>query len=137
MFRRNAYLMISFSSLIAASTAHAATNGSSTNPSQGSPDIKFNIQSDTHHVYPGEAQSSGPQSDDNATLSDRQIQTEVLGLIKNKFNRYNLSVSIDQGTVILNGYVDNEETKRNIENDIRKIQGVKNVMNLIQVKGEM
>lgn len=139
MLRRNAALFIS--SLLFANVIFAATNGSSTTPSQGKhdgkTDIELNIQGDTHHVYQGEIKSSGPQMDDSSLSSDRRIQTEALDLIKNKFRKYNINITVSEGTVVLKGYIESDEIKQNIERDVRKIPDVKNVNNLLNVKEKM
>lgn len=137
MLRRNIAFFVSFSSLLFGTAIYADSNNSSVTPSPAQPDIKVNIRGDTHHVYQGEVKSSGSQMDEEAIMSDRRIQDKIQNLIENNFRKYNINITVSQGNVVLKGYVENEETKQNIEQDVLKIQGVKKVNNLLTIKEKM
>lgn len=92
-------------------------------------DIGVNVQSQTYQNYAQPAdQSYGYMAD------DKRIQSEVQNLIKNKTKQYNINIMVRQGNVTLSGYVENNDDKQNLEREIRKIKGVKEVKNLLNIK---
>lgn len=95
-------------------------------------------------AYAGLLDNSNTQTKPNQNLTKTQandpksngnILTSVQNMIEKKFNQHNVNVKVHQGTVVLRGYVDNDQMKQNIEGEVRKIQGVKNVTNLLNIKG--
>lgn len=123
-------LMVSLSSLLLAASSHASDT-----PTQGKPDIRVNIQGDTHQDYKGETNSSGVQANDVSANSDRQILEQVKSLIGSTYGKYNINISVSEGIVILRGVVDNDTNMTHIEKDIRNIKGVKDVQNQLHVEG--
>lgn len=70
---------------------------------------------------------------DNTTKS---ILNAVAEKIKSKYKKFNINITVENGTVTLAGYVGDEETKQNIERDVSKIRDVKNVKNNLKVQQE-
>lgn len=79
-----------------------------------------------------DVQTSEPMTADNI-MADRNLQGNIKGLIEKKFKRYNINISVYGGNVILRGYVDNDATKQDIEQEVKKMQGVKSVNNMLNI----
>ena len=47
-----------------------------------------------------------------------------------------VAVRVDNGNVVLRGFVDSEDSKKKVEDTVRKLDGVKNVDNQIRVKSD-
>lgn len=119
--------------LTVASFVHASTNDSS--KTQTKPDIKVDIQGDTRHGAQSEVRTSR-KIDEDTFNSDGRIQAEIVDLIQNKFRRYNVNIRVSQGNVLLKGHVQSDKEKGEIESEVRKIKGVKNVDNRLDVNDQ-
>lgn len=81
-------------------------------------------------------QSWGSQSDGNMNNSDQKISQKIQNILKGGFfsKSYDrVSYAVNNGNVTLNGSVDNDSDKKNINKKVQDIDGVRNVQNQIQV----
>lgn len=76
----------------------------------------------------GESPISTEQSNENVRLLN-----EVLSTIKGHYNHFNVNVYVENGEVTLKGTVHSTEDKRQIEQDVQKLGGVKKIKNELDV----
>ncbi len=74
------------------------------------------------------------QTSDSGESSNEEILNQVRAIIRNADRHYNLKIRISGGVVTLTGYVNNEQDKKNIEDAVRKINGVKDVDNKLSTR---
>lgn len=87
------------------------------------------------NVYDEPDPYADPRSVEDRQSADKRIKAEIVDLIRDVYRKSSVRVTVFQGIVILKGRVDNKNTKEALESDVRKVQGVKNVNNFIEVKG--
>jgi len=78
------------------------------------------------------SQTATMTKEDSAAAS--KTIASVQDMIQKKYNNNNINVKVFQGTVVLRGYVNDEQMKQSIERDARKLSGVKNVTNLLTIR---
>ncbi len=104
-------------------------------PAQSLSNIKVDIQSDTRRSYQSLVNASELEVDGNSIASDRRIQADIVNLIENKYRKYNINIEVSEGNVVLKGFLQNDEVKQDIENDVKSIHGVKSIDNLLKIQG--
>lgn len=93
-------------------------------------------ESDGTVTHMGDVQVNINQEGENAELPNEANQTllnKIQNTIKSSYQDYNINVKLMPEAVILTGTVKSEQDKRQIEQDILKIDGVKKVDNRLQV----
>lgn len=89
------------------------------------PDLEINVENPQHHTS-----SSGIEGN----TADSQLLQTIQTQIQNQYRHYNLSIRVTDGKVAIRGYVRSEEDKKNIEELVHSIPGVKTISNEIEVR---
>ena len=99
---------------------------------------KYTMSDDPFMIAANESEVSSPSKQSVGMVIDDSIITakakaEILGT--KQLKSLQISVETRQGDVILSGFVDNEAAKMKAEEVVSKIEGVKSVINGLEVKG--
>ena len=70
----------------------------------------------------------------NVQVEDSDLNRTVEGQLKTTFKNYNFNYTIKDGIVTLTGVVNSNQDKEAIEQEFKRIPGVKKVINSLQVK---
>lgn len=84
----------------------------------------------------GQQTGQQPMGQQQMTASDRQLSQQVQQRLQQQLRQANINVMASQGTVTLQGSVQDQNQKQQAEQIARSIPGVQNVRNNITVGGE-
>lgn len=120
----------------APSNQNASQDSYNSNPNnQNGPKLEVNFQKEGDTRSESGVMEYGTSNSQNsqAQAENEQIIHDVLDVIRNSRN-YNVNVHVFDKVVTLDGTVDSKNGSRDIEDKVKKVNGVKKVVNNLQVK---
>lgn len=103
-----------------------------------SKDIQVNVQKQGSNQgsYQGQTSTAPRYSGTGDQTENQRIVLEIQNRLKDTYRNYNVNIRIVDGVVYLTGFASSQEDKKGIEDMVSKINGVKQVKNDVQIKGE-
>ena len=132
MLRKNFLAILAAAGLFIANLAFAEDK--STDDQKIKIDVKTD-KSDDNALNNYESDMHDEDYDEDEEESNEEVFNNVQGTIKGNYKNYNITIHIYDGKVTLTGNVDSDKDKKDIENKVKNVQGVKEVKNDLKVKG--